>query len=340
MRLLVTGGAGFIGSALVRQLLAYSEVQLVVVDKLSYAASREALPEHPRLQLVPCDIAERSALEQLVDALRPEAVVHLAAETHVDRSIDDPSPFIASNIVGTFTLLEVLRHYLKSGQAPSGFRYLQVSTDEVFGSCEVGSSDETSPYAPRSPYAASKASADHLARAYQHTYGLPLLLTYCSNNYGPFQFPEKLIPLVILKALSGAPIPIYGRGDNVRDWLYVDDHVRALIAVLQRGTIGQSYAISSGEQRTNLELVQTICQLLTELAPARDYQQLITFVADRPGHDRRYALDSSKLRAQLGWQPQVPLAEGLRRTVTWYLEHRDWCRAMLARYDLRRLGAP
>jgi dTDP-glucose 4,6-dehydratase len=342
--LLITGGAGFIGSALVRQLIAQTAYRVVVIDKLGYAghlSSLKAVTDNPRFCLEQLDITDKPGMAAVFHRHQPDAVLHLAAETHVDRSIDDPRPFIESNIVGTFTLLEVTRHYLKTRSKPERFRLLHVSTDEVYGALAgAGRFSETSPYDPRSPYAASKAASDHLARAYFHTYGLPLLVTNCTNNYGPFQFPEKLIPLTILKALSGEPIPLYGRGDNVRDWLFVDDHLRALLLVLDQGKVGETYAISSGDERQNLEIVTMICDLLNELKPSpRDYRELITFVPDRPGHDRRYALDSQKLRETLGWRPQVSLIDGLRQTVSWYLTNLEWCASVLeGRYALERLG--
>lgn len=344
--LLVTGGAGFIGSALVRYLIAQTGCRVIVIDKLGYAgnlSSLAAVADDPRFCFEQLDITDRDSVDAAIQRHRPDAILHLAAETHVDRSIDTPQPFVESNIVGTFTLLEVTRNYLKTYPQPEQFRFLHVSTDEVYGSLEdSGSFSEASPYDPRSPYAASKAASDHLARAYFHTYGLPVLLTNCTNNYGPFQFPEKLIPLTILKALAAEPIPLYGRGDNVRDWLYVDDHVRALLTVLQKGTPGETYAVSGESERQNIEMVTMICQLLNELKPSHtDYRDLMTFVTDRPGHDKRYALDSTKLQKTLGWQPQVSLTDGLRQTVKWYLDNLKWCEAVLeGRYRLERLGQP
>jgi dTDP-glucose 4,6-dehydratase len=333
VRIIVTGGAGFIGSALVRQLITETTHQVLVLDKLSYAASLatlEPVRDQSRLHLVQLDLLERAALAQQLAAFAPQAIVHLAAETHVDRSIDDPTPFIDSNIRGTFHLLEATLAYWQTlpPRDQAAFRLLHVSTDEVFGSLgPEGLFREDSPYQPRSPYAASKAAADHLVNAWHHTYGLPTLLTHASNNYGPYQYPEKLIPLVLRRALAGQSLPLYGQGEQVRDWLYVDDHARALRLVLARGTPGERYLIGGHNEHSNRALVETLCDLLDALLPAaphRPHRQLITFVPDRPGHDHRYALDSSKLRRELGWQPQTSFTQGLAQTVRWYLAHPAW----------------
>ncbi len=346
--LLITGGAGFIGSALVRHLIRETDYHVVNVDKLTYAghlSTVEPVADSPRYTFEQVDIADAGAVERLFATYRPDAVLHLAAESHVDRSIDGPAAFIQTNIVGTYTLLEAARAYWRTLEAPrkEAFRFLHVSTDEVFGALgETGFFTEQTPYAPSSPYSASKASSDHLVRAWHHTYGLPVLVTNCSNNYGPYQYPEKLIPVVILNALDGRPIPVYGRGENVRDWLYVDDHVRALVTVLENGTPGETYAIGGHNERRNLEVVQTICAHLDELAPnpaGGSYADLITFVEDRPGHDYRYAIDASKIERTLGWRPAETFESGLRKTVRWYLENRAWCdRVTRDRYQRERLG--
>ena len=326
--ILVTGGAGFIGFNFVRELLAAdSTAEIVVLDKLTYAGnprSLASLRDEPRLSLVRGDIADRPLVRDLLDRARPSAIVHFAAESHVDRSIDSPADFIHTNIVGTFALLEEARRYLPA--APAAFRFLHVSTDEVFGALgPTGVFVETTPYAPRSPYAASKAASDHLVASYVHTYGLPAVITNCSNNYGPYQFPEKLIPLVIANALAGEPLPVYGRGENVRDWIHVADHCAALRAVLARGRIGESYLIGSRSERRNLDVVHAICDLLDELAPhGASHRALIRFVADRPGHDFRYAIDPSKLERELGWRAAIGFDAGIRQTVTWYLANRAW----------------
>ena len=344
--LLITGGAGFIGSNLVQHALDRTSDRIVVVDKLTYAGSLLSL-ERPltdaRVTFVHADIAEPDAMTRLFAEHRPRAVLNLAAETHVDRSIDSPRPFIDTNIVGTFTLLETARAYLGSldPSARAAFRFLHVSTDEVYGTLgAAGLFSEETPYAPNSPYAASKASADHLVRAYYHTYGLPVLITNCSNNYGPFQFPEKLIPLMILNAIDGRPLPIYGDGGNVRDWLHVEDHCAGIMLALEKGRAGEKYNIGGGNERTNLEIVDRICDALDELQPAgRSHRALKTFVPDRPGHDRRYAIDASKIRRELGWAPRHTFESGLRETVRWYLEHRDWCeQVQKGRYHRERLG--
>jgi dTDP-glucose 4,6-dehydratase len=355
--LIVTGGAGFIGANFVRCVLAHRpEARVVVFDKLTYAGSLLNLAEvggDPRYHFVQGDIADREAVRTLLRNHAPRAILNFAAESHVDRSIDDPAAFVRTNVAGTFELLEAARA-LQAGLpavAAERFRFLHVSTDEVYGSLgSTGSFSEETPYAPNSPYAASKAGADHLVRAYHQTYDLPILLTNCSNNYGPFQYPEKLIPLMILNALEGRPLPIYGDGGNVRDWLFVEDHCRGLLRVLEAGVPGEKYNLGGDSERTNLEIVDRICDLLEERRPAARnpalrgagvaaYQELKTFVADRPGHDRRYAIDAGKIRRELGWEPAHDLASGLGRTVDWYLSHLDWCREVQAgRYDRERLG--
>jgi len=355
--LLITGGAGFIGSNLVRHALQHTAHRIVVVDKLTYAGSLLNLEQplaDPRTAFVRADIADGEAIERVFREHRPDAVLNLAAETHVDRSIDSARPFIDTNIVGTFVLLETARRYVAGldSAARDAFRFLHVSTDEVFGTLgSSGTFTEESPYEPNSPYAASKASADHLVRAYHETYGLPTILTNCSNNYGPYQYPEKLIPLMTLNAVDGRSLPIYGDGGNVRDWLHVDDHCAGLLAALTKGRAGEKYNVGGGNERTNLEIVDAICDALDELRPpasnpavrqtpkAASYRALKTFVPDRPGHDRRYAIDASKIRRELGWAPRHPFTEGLRDTVRWYLEHRDWCaRVQAGHYDRERLG--
>jgi dTDP-glucose 4,6-dehydratase len=354
--LLVTGGAGFIGSNFVRLALAESDARVVVLDKLTYAGSLESLADvlgDPRLVFVQEDIADRHAVRRIFTEQKPTAVVNFAAESHVDRSIEDASAFVRTNIVGVFELIEAARHYLHgvADSARQSFRFLHVSTDEVYGSLgPAGLFSETTPYAPNSPYAASKAGADHLVRAYCETYGLPALITNCSNNYGPFQFPEKLIPLMILNAVEGKPLPIYGDGGNVRDWLYVEDHCRGILTVLRRGRPGEKYNLGGRSERTNLQVVDTICDLLeTELPAAGNaalqaqgitsYRALKTFVADRPGHDRRYAIDDAKIRRELGWSPRHDFSSGIGSTVRWYLGHRAWCDAVQAgQYGRERLG--
>jgi len=344
--LLITGGAGFIGSNLVHHALAHTSHRLVIVDKLTYAGSLLNLEQpltDPRVAFVKADIADRDAMTRVFAEHRPDAVLNLAAETHVDRSIDGPRPFVDTNIVGTFVLLEAARAYVPSlaPAAREAFRFLHVSTDEVYGTLGAdGRFSEETPYAPNSPYAASKAGADHLVRAYFHTYGLPTLITNCSNNYGPYQFPEKLMPLMILNAIDGRPLPIYGDGGNVRDWLHVEDHCAGLLLAVERGRAGEKYNIGGGNERTNLAIVDRICELVDELRPAAESRKrLKTFVADRPGHDRRYAIDAAKIRRELGWTPRYTFETGLRETVRWYLEHRDWCEQVQAgRYDRGRLG--
>jgi dTDP-glucose 4,6-dehydratase len=352
--LIVTGGAGFIGVNFVRHALAHTEDRVVVLDKLTYAGNLESLADisgHPRFTFVQADIADRAAVRAVFRAERPTALVNFAAETHVDRSIDDPAAFIRTNVGGTFELLEAARHYVGDGGAAVAFRFLHVSTDEVYGSLgPTGAFSETTPYAPNSPYAASKAAADHLVRAYHETYGLPVLVTNCSNNYGPYQFPEKLIPLMILNAVEGQPLPIYGDGGNVRDWLFVEDHCEAVLLVLRRGRTGGKYNVGGGNERSNLAVVDSLCAALEEALPAagnpalsargvRNYSALKTFVPDRPGHDRRYAIDATRIRQELGWRPQHDFDAGLGQTVRWYLAHAAWCASVQSgKYQRERLG--
>ena len=354
--LIVTGGAGFIGSSFVRLALAKTQSRVVVLDKLTYAGnlcSLEEVARHPRFVFQQMDISSQPAVEKVFNDFKPSALVNLAAETHVDRSIDDPRPFVETNIVGTFVLLETSLKYLRTrndGDRTS-FRFLHVSTDEVYGTLgPSGQFSETTPYAPNSPYAASKASADHLVRAYFETFSVPTLITNCSNNYGPFQFPEKLIPLVILNALEGRTLPIYGDGGNTRDWLYVEDHCRGILAVLDRGLPGQKYNIGGGNERTNLQIVNTICACLEKALPPAEnpamqrqglsrYEQLKNFVPDRPGHDRRYAIDAAKIQKELAWEPLYDLEAGLAKTVRWYVDNREWCRQVQSgKYERERLG--
>ena len=346
-RVIITGGAGFIGSALVRHLITATDWRVWNVDKLTYAGHSESLREvhdSPRYRFVHADVCDAHAMAGLFAEARPTAVMHLAAESHVDRSIDGPAVFIRTNIEGTYTLLEAARDYLDKVPADERdtFRFHQVSTDEVYGNLLSDTLfNEASPYDPHNPYAASKAAADHLVRAWHHTYGLPVLLTTCSNNYGPFQFPEKLIPLVILNALEAKPLPIYGRGDNVRDWLHVDDHARALRLVAQKGEIGETYVLGGRQERTNLEVVESVCDAVQELKPRPHghYRDLIEFVADRPGHDKRYAIDPRKVEVALGWRAEIDFRSGIRDTVRWYLENRWWWEPIRERtYSGERLG--
>jgi dTDP-glucose 4,6-dehydratase len=347
MKILVTGGAGFIGSAVVRLAIARGH-QVVNLDALTYAACLEnvaGVAESPDYAFEQADIRDRAALDRVFAAHKPDAVMHLAAESHVDRSIDGPGDFIETNITGTFNMLEAARKYWIENDCPEGFRFHHISTDEVYGSLpndpEVMFTEDTA-YDPRSPYSASKASSDHLVRAWAETYGLPVVLTNCSNNYGPYHFPEKLIPVVILNALAGKALPIYGDGSNIRDWLYVEDHADALLLVLQKGALGRSYNIGGENERSNLELVQTLCAILDEKRPRADgkpYADQITFVTDRPGHDARYAIDPSRIRAELGWRPSVTVEEGLAKTVQWYLDNEPWWRALQDRHGVgQRLG--
>lgn len=343
MKLLVTGGAGFIGSAVVRLAVRRGH-EVVNVDALTYAANPANVAEaagSPLYRFEHVDIRDRAALDRVFAAHRPDAVMHLAAESHVDRSIDGPAAFIETNLLGTFNMLEAARGHWTSRGRPEGFRFHHISTDEVFGSLgETGQFTETTPYDPRSPYSASKAGSDHLVRAWHETYGLPVVLTNCSNNYGPYHFPEKLVPVAILKALAGEPIPVYGDGANVRDWLYVEDHADALLLVLEKGAVGRSYNIGGENEARNIDLVRTICAHMDALHPqGAPHADLIAFVADRPGHDRRYAIDPARIRTELGWRPSVTVEEGLRRTVEWYLQNRGWWQPLLSRDGVgRRLG--
>lgn len=344
MKLLVTGGAGFIGSAVVRHAL-HAGHEVVNLDALTYAANPANLAEvnHlPGYTFVQADLRDRAALDAALASHRPDAIMHLAAESHVDRSIDGPADFIDTNITGTFNLLESARDYWQARGRPEDFRFHHVSTDEVFGHLAPDDPrfNESTAYAPRSPYSASKAAADHLVRAWNETYALPVVLSNCSNNYGPFHFPEKLIPVIILAALHGREIPIYGQGENIRDWLFVEDHAEALLLVLSRGQTGRSYNIGGDAEATNIDIARRICALMDEMHPqGAPHDRLITFVADRPGHDLRYAIDPARMREELGWRPSLTLDQGLRRTVKWYLEHEDWWRPLLSRPGVgQRLG--
>ncbi|ENX64564.1 MULTISPECIES: dTDP-glucose 4,6-dehydratase [Acinetobacter] len=349
MKILLTGGAGFIGSAVVRHIIKTTKDTVLNIDKLTYAGNLESLKEideDTRYQFQQIDICDVPKLEKVFQQFQPDVVMHLAAESHVDRSIDGPSAFIQTNIVGTYTLLEVTRKYWQAldNNKKASFRFHHISTDEVYGDLE-GTTDlftETTPYAPSSPYSASKASSDHLVRAWQRTYGLPTIVTNCSNNYGPYHFPEKLIPLVILNALDGKALPIYGKGDQIRDWLFVEDHARALYQVVTQGVIGETYNIGGHNEKQNIEVVKTICKILDELRPqanAQAYESLITFVKDRPGHDLRYAIDASKIERELGWKPQETFETGIRKTVEWYLNNLEWCRRVQdGSYQGERLG--
>lgn len=333
----VTGGAGFIGSAVIRHLLSDYDCDVVNLDKLTYAGNLETLQqqaENPRYHFVQVDICDRPLLDALFVKYQPKAVMHLAAESHVDRSIDGPADFIRTNIEGTFHLLEAARHYCQSLTAEQlpHFRFHHISTDEVYGTLsDTGLFTESTPYQPNSPYSSSKAASDHLVRAWHETYGLPVVLSNCSNNYGPYQYPEKLIPVIIEKALAKQPIPIYGKGDNVRDWLYVDDHATALALILHEGTIGRSYNVGGNEERTNLQVVETVCDILNKLRPldsGEQYQQFITFVEDRIGHDKRYAIDATRIQNELGWQPSQTFASGIENTIIWYLNNQSWVNAI------------
>lgn len=350
--ILVTGGAGFIGSAVCRHIIANTEDRVINVDKLTYAGNLNSLSEiadSPRYFFEQADICDRSALDRIFNKFKPDAVMHLAAESHVDRSIDGPGEFVQTNLVGTYTLLEASRAYWKQlpDETASLFRFHHISTDEVFGDLH-GTDDlftESTPYAPSSPYSASKAGSDHLVRAWLRTYGLPVLVTNCSNNYGPYHFPEKLIPVMILNALAGKPLPVYGKGNQIRDWLYVEDHARALYCVVTNGEVGETYNIGGHNEQQNIDVVHLICLLLEELAPERKvpglarYSDLISFVTDRPGHDLRYAIDASKIEQELGWRPVETFQSGLRKTVQWYLNNESWWTAVLnGSYRLERLG--
>ena len=355
MIILVTGGAGFIGSAVVRHIINNTQDSVINLDKLTYAGNLESLKsvdQNERYAFEQVDICDRAELDRVFKQYQPDAVMHLAAESHVDRSITGPSDFIQTNIVGTYTLLEATRSYWNglSDEAKNAFRFHHISTDEVYGDLphpdEVQSSEEltlfteTTPYAPSSPYSASKASSDHLVRSWSRTYGLPTIVTNCSNNYGPYHFPEKLIPLVILNALDGKPLPIYGKGDQIRDWLYVEDHARALYKVVTEGEVGETYNIGGHNEKQNLEVVQTICAILDELMPKdAPYAEQITYVTDRPGHDRRYAIDSSKMSSELNWKPEETFETGLRKTIEWYIANHTWCQHVQdGSYQRERLG--
>lgn len=343
MKLIVTGGAGFIGSAVVRQAVGQGH-EVVNLDALTYAACLDnvaSVADAPNYTFLEADIRDRAAMEDMFAVHRPDAVMHLAAESHVDRSIDGPGTFIQTNITGTYTLLEAARGYWIAAGRPEAFRFHHISTDEVFGSLgATGQFTEDTPYDPRSPYSASKAASDHLVRAWHETYGLPVVLTNCSNNYGPYHFPEKLVPVVILNALAGLPIPVYGKGENVRDWLFVEDHADALLTVLQNGQLGRSYNIGGENEARNIDLVRKICAILDDKRPQnRPYSEQITYVTDRPGHDARYAIDPTRMREELNWRPSVTLDQGLERTVQWYLDNEPWWRALQDRAGVgQRLG--
>ncbi|XKH00014.1 dTDP-glucose 4,6-dehydratase [Marinobacter nauticus] len=355
MKLLITGGAGFIGSAVIRHIIQNTQDEVVNVDKLTYAGNLESLAkvsDSERYAFEQVDICNRAELDRVLSQHQPDAIMHLAAESHVDRSIDGPADFIETNIVGTYTLLEASRQYWQAleGDKKANFRFHHISTDEVYG--DLPHPDETdaakehlftehTAYAPSSPYSASKASSDHLVRAWRRTYGLPTLVTNCSNNYGPYHFPEKLIPLMILNALEGKPLPVYGKGDQIRDWLYVEDHARALYKVVTEGQPGETYNIGGHNEKQNIDVVHTLCDILQELRPQQaSYRDLITTVKDRPGHDRRYAIDASKIEKELGWVPQETFETGIRKTVQWYLDNLDWCqRVQDGSYQRERLGA-
>lgn len=351
MKIMVTGGAGFIGSAVVRYLIEHTSNSVLVVDSLTYAGNLNSLrsvSDSDRYQFVQSDICNSQAIDALFVRFKPDAVMHLAAESHVDRSIDGPAAFIETNIVGTYVLLEAARKFwsMLTAEKKASFRFHHISTDEVFGDLADSAAlfTENTPYAPSSPYSASKASSDHLVRAWQRTYGLPTLITNCSNNYGPYHFPEKLIPLIILNALAGKPLPIYGNGEQIRDWLYVEDHARALYRVVTRGVVGETYNIGGHNERKNIEVVEAVCSLLDELQPGKfagiqNYRDLITFVADRPGHDKRYAIDAGKIERELGWKPRETFESGIRKTVQWYLSNQFWCEQIQSgAYQTERLG--
>lgn len=347
-KIIVTGGAGFIGSAIIRRIIATRDWQVLNLDKLTYAGNLESLisVEHdPRYRFEKVDICERESIRKIFHDFKPTGVMHLAAESHVDRSIDGPGEFVQTNIVGTYNLLEAARVYWMklSDQEKASFKFHHISTDEVYGSLgDQGLFTETTPYKPNSPYSASKASSDHLVRAWHETYKLPVVTTNCSNNYGPYHFPEKLIPLVILNAIDGKPLPVYGKGENVRDWLYVEDHAEALLTVFEKGCLGETYNVGGNNEKQNIEVVRTICALLDELKPrseGKKYAELITFVKDRPGHDLRYAIDASKISRDLGWKPMETFESGIRKTVKWYLENLEWCRHVQdGSYRRERLG--
>ena len=351
-KILVTGGAGFIGSAVIRFLINNTSHKVINLDKLTYAGNLESLSDiesNKRYQFIRADIVDSKVIEKVFNDCKPDLIMHLAAESHVDRSIDGPSEFIQTNIVGTCHLLEVAREYWTNleGDKKENFRFHHISTDEVYGDLD-GTKDlftETTPYAPSSPYSASKAGSDHLVRAWHRTYGLPVIVTNCSNNYGPYHFPEKLIPLVILNALEGKPLPVYGKGEQVRDWLYVEDHARALYKVVTEGKVGEAYNIGGHNEKQNIDVVNTICELLEELAPIKPsgltrYKDLIKHVTDRPGHDMRYAIDASKIEQELGWKPEETFETGLRKTVEWYLNNKEWCRHVQdGSYRRERLGS-
>ncbi len=353
-KVIVTGGAGFIGSAVIRQLVNETDITVINVDALTYAGNFESLDsvsKHPRNHFEHADIRDRGAMERIFQEYQPDALMHLAAESHVDRSIDGPAEFIETNIIGTYTLLEVARQYWQecrqssANDSEKSFIFHHISTDEVFGSLgDEGLFTESSSYQPSSPYSASKASSDHLVRAWHHTYGLPVVITHCSNNYGPYQFPEKLIPLMILNAISGKALPIYGKGDQIRDWLHVEDHARALVKVVQDGADGETYNIGGHNEKTNLEVVKTLCSVLDKLVPDHPgeierYEELITYVEDRPGHDMHYAIDASKIDRELGWHPVETFETGIKKTVEWYLNHKTWWqRIQDGSYQGERIG--